>query len=310
MTPHVVFNGATGGLGQHLRAALVVDGLSATQLGSRLGDAGGLTDELGRLHIEGGSSLVLIQSAGMVSVGECEENPTRAFDVNVTRTTDTARDFVEWSIDRNIAPGIVFVSSGHVYAPPEPGERLAESSPTQPGSVYAQTKLEAESRMLDIAGVYGIGLAIGRVFGMIGPDQRPHYLLPGLIRRIRDHDLSEIPGLDHVRDYLDARDISRHLASLASLASDNQNRSVIVNSCGGEPIRIGDLLDQLLEIHFVADREALDEARNTVSAAPGRPSDVPWSVGDPSLLSQLVPGPIRAIPIEDTLTDALAAESS
>jgi nucleoside-diphosphate-sugar epimerase len=304
MTPHVVYNGATGGLGNHLRSALQERGLPVSALGSRLGDTAGLTAELERLHIDAGSSLVLIESAGMVSIGECEENPTRAYDVNVTRTTDTARDFVEWSVDRDLAAGIVFVSSGQVYAPPEPGEHVAESSPTQPGSVYAQTKLEAESRMLDIADVYGVSLTIGRVFGLIGPDQRPHCLLPGLILRVRDNDLSEVPGLDHVRDYLDTRDASRHLASLVATAGGGA--SVTVNICGGEPIRIGDLLDQLLEIHCEGDSEALEAARDAVGAAPGRPTDVPWLVGDPSLLAELVNQPVRSIPIAKTLADAFS----
>jgi nucleoside-diphosphate-sugar epimerase len=303
MTPHVVFNGASGGLGRHLRAALVNQGLPTAHLGSRLGDSVGLTDELEHLPIEPDSPVVFIQSAGMVSVGECERNPAQAFDVNVTRTIDTARDFVEWAIDRSHPPGIVFVSSGHVYAPPERGEPLSESSPTGPRSVYAETKLEGEVRMIALAEGFGVDLAVGRVFGMIGPDQRPHYLVPGLIRRAHDGDLSAVPGLDYVRDYLDTRDVSRHLASLASMTPGHQGATV-VNICSGEETRIGDLLDQLLALVHEGDPDSLRQARNRVNAAPGRPSDVEWSVGDPSLLASLTSGPIQTISIEESLSAA------
>lgn len=309
MIPRLVYNGATGGLGRHIGAALLDAGLPATSLASRLGDAGGLIDELEHLPIEPGVPLVFIQSAGMVSVAECEEHPGQAFEINVSRTTDTVRDFLEWAVDRDIVSGVVFVSSGHVYAPSEREELLAESSPTDPRSVYAQTKLEGETRILALAEAYGAGLAIGRVFGMIGPHQRPHYLLPGLIRRVQNHDLAAIPGLDYVRDYLDARDVARHLASLAVAAGENPGRSTTVNVCSGEPTRIGDLLEQVLETHFAGDPDALEAARQSVSAAPGRDSDVTWSVGDPTVLSENVPGPVRSIPIIDTLTEALSTGS-
>ena len=54
MTSHVVYNGATGGLGRHLGAALADQSLSAWPVHSRLGHTTGLTEELDRLPIEPG----------------------------------------------------------------------------------------------------------------------------------------------------------------------------------------------------------------------------------------------------------------
>jgi nucleoside-diphosphate-sugar epimerase len=309
MTSHVVYNGATGGLGRHLGAALADQSLSAWPVHSRLGDTTGLTEELDRLPIEPGSSLTFIQSAGMVSIIECEENPAETYDVNVLRTTVTVETFVKWAIANGNTPSILFISSGHVYAPPPHGKRLDESSPVEPRSVYAKTELEGENRMRTVAAEHDLGLAICRVFGMIGPDQRHHYLLPGLIRRIRAGDLAEVPGLDYVRDFLDTRDVSRLLATLTAdlFADDDERRVTLVNVCSGEEIRIGELLDELLALFYRDDPRAAQGTRSAVSVAPGRPTDIPWSVGDPLLLSQLVGGAIRSIPIVDTLADALAA---
>ena len=145
-------------------------------------------------------------------------------------------------------------------------------------------------------------LIIGRVFGLIGPAQGEHSLLPGLIRRIRSGELSQVPGLEFVRDYLDARDVARHLTGLAG---DTQASPGLVNVCSGEETRIGDLLDTLLTLEFAEDPGALDEARRKVGAAPGRPTDVAWMVGDPSLLEKSADGPIRSIAIVETLADAV-----
>lgn len=309
MTPAVVYNGHSGGLGRHFDAALADRRLPAFPLRSRLGDTARLSAELQRLPIDPGSPVTFIQSAGMTSVSACETDPTSAFEVNVNRTATTVSTFIEWATANNNRPGIVFVSSGHVYAPPEPGALLHESSPVEPHSVYAKTKLEGEHRMRNLATEHGVDLAIGRVFGMIGSDQRPHYLLPGLIRRIRSGDLAEIPGLDYVRDYLDTRDVSRHLASLASAqsGSEHDRHEILVNVCSGEETQIGDILDQLLSLFYEDDSEALRQARSRVGAAPGRPTDVTWSVGDPSRLTKLVTEPIRFTRIVDTLVEALSA---
>ena len=303
MTPFVVYNGATGGLGRHLGPALAERGLPATALGSRLGETDDLADELERLPVEPGVPVTLLQSAGIVSVDASEGNPERAFDVNVTRTGETALAFTDWTLANGHEPGIVFVSSGHVYAPPQTGQRLNESSPVEPRSVYAATKLEGEERLRALAADQDAALVIGRVFGLIGPGQAEHYLLPGLIRRVRSGDLSNVPGLNLVRDYLDARDVARHLAGLAS---DAQASPEMVNVCSGEETRIGDLLDELLAQEHRDDPAALEEARGQVSAAPGRPTDVTWSVGDPSLLADITDFPIRSISIAETLAEAVA----
>ncbi len=309
MTSQVLYNGATGGLGRHLSAALAARQVPGRPIRSRLGDVTGLAEELDHLSIEPNSVLTFIQSAAMVSVPECEQDPERAFDVNVTRTVATVESFVEWTRDRGHAPNVVFVSSGHVYAPPPPGDRLTESAPTHPGSVYATTKLEGEERIRALSHTHGVRVVVARVFGLIGPDQPQHYLLPGLIRRARSGDVSAVPGLDYVRDYLDARDVSRLLVSLASTLSTVGIAEDVftVNVCSGEPTRIGDLLDLVLAIVHQGDPNSLQRALLVVGPAPGRPSDIEWSVGDLTRLSQMIAEPIRAISVADTIADALAA---
>lgn len=295
----VVYNGATGGLGRHLGAALADRQLAGAALSSRLGDTAAITAELDQIAIEPGSAIALIQSAAFVPVREVSSDPETAYDINVTRTATTAAAFVEWAADHDHPASIVFVSSGHVYAPTEPGVRVSEDAPVRPMSVYAKTKLAGEERLRAVADGRGARLLVARVFGIIGPDQRPSYLLPGLIRRARENDLAAVPGLDHVRDYLDARDVARHLAILAAVGSAPDT----VNVCSGEPTRIGDLLDEVLRVTHAGDADALAAARSSITAAPGRDSDVPWLVGDPTLLDKHGDGVIRSIDLTDTVAE-------
>jgi nucleoside-diphosphate-sugar epimerase len=309
MTPFVVYNGASGGLGRYLGPAFVDRAVMAAPVSSRLGDTAGLEAELDLMPIEPGSHITFVQGAAMVSVRDCEEHPATAFDVNVTRTMATIGAVAEWAAGRDSPLRVVFVSSGHVYAAPQPGNRLAESAPARPQSVYAQTKLEGEERIAAL-GADHVAVVIARVFGMIAPGQSPEFLVPGLITRIRTGDLAAVPGLDYIRDYLDARDVARHLASLAvdPITALDEDGKLVVNVCSGEEIRIGDLLDSLLALVYRSDPGLLAEARHLVGSASGRPSDIEWSVGDPALLSQVTPGLIRSIPIPQTLTDALAEQ--
>jgi nucleoside-diphosphate-sugar epimerase len=311
MTLHVLYNGATGGLGRHLGAALERRSLAPWPISSRLGDSIGFIEEVTGLPIEPGSRATFVQSAGMVSIKECEENADEAFDINVNRTTATVEAFLDWAVAHEVTPSIVFVSSGHVYAPPPAGARISETSPIDPRSVYAKTEVEGENRVRALAGARGVPVAICRVFGMIGPDQRHHYLLPGLIRRIVTDDLNGVPGLDYVRDYLDTRDVSRLLASLVATRFDEgvAPPMTVLNVCSGEETRIGDMLDTLITLYYAEDVEGARKARSAVSAAPGRATDIPWSVGDPALLTSFVDGPIRTITVADTLADALATRA-
>ncbi len=310
MTPLAVYNGASGGLGRHLGPAFVDRAVVATPISSRLGDTTGLEAELARMQIEPGSPVTFVQSAAMVSVRDCEEHPAAAFDVNVTRTMATIGAVVEWAAGHDSALRVVFVSSGHVYEAPDPGSRLTESAPTQPRSVYAQTKLEGEERVAALIGDHDLDLVIGRVFGMISAGQRPEFLIPGLISRIRRGDVAAVPGLNYIRDYLDARDVARHVASLAvdPIATLHEEGELLVNVCSGEETRIGDLLDALLALSYPSDTRLLAETRRRVGSAPGRPSDIEWSVGDPAVLAQVTPGPIRSIPMPQTLADAHAEQ--
>jgi nucleoside-diphosphate-sugar epimerase len=270
-----------------------------TPIAARLEDTGALTAELDRLPNT--ATLILVQLAAKVSVAECEADPEAARHVNVDATVATFEAFADWCHAAGVSPRLVYVSTGHVYAPPPPGRRVSEGDGVAPRSVYAATKLEAEKALSAVGRRIGVDVLVARVFGLLAPGQPSGYLLPSLIRRVRDGDVEAIPGLSFGRDYLDARDVCRHLTDLAQLPITD-----IVNVCSGEVTTVRDVLDAVID-RVVEDDDRRHKLRGRASEAEGRPTDIPWLVGDPTRLSVTTGSPLRTIELSETVGDAVVA---
>jgi GDP-4-dehydro-6-deoxy-D-mannose reductase len=299
----ILWNGSTGSLGGYMQEAVARWGTRPGRaLASRLEDRDGLGRELDALaatpDLPAGSPVCLVQMAAMVSVPGCEREPERAHRTNVVDTAATVRAFVVWAQGRGLRPGVVYVSTGHVYAVQPPGTRLREDSPVAPRSAYARSKAQGEEALVALGRELGAPVAVARVFGLIAPRQPPHYVLPGLIARARRRDLGAVPGASCVRDYLDSRDVCRSLVRLAEGARVPE----VANVCSGEGVSIRAMLDEILRLAYPGQAAELC-AR--VGEAPGRPDDIPWIVGDPTTLTQVTGDDARRIDLAQTIADAL-----
>ncbi len=294
----ILYNGASGGLGRYLAEPLRRIGETAHDLTARLEDQPGLVAELSRL--DPGGTVTFIHLAARVSVPACEADPDGAHNTNVSLARATVATVLDWASRHDASARVIYVSSGHVYAAQPDGSRLAEDAPTLPRSVYARTKLEAEQELLSLPSGRGVPMVIARVFGLLAPRQAPNYVLPALVQRVRTGQLAGIPGLDFARDYLDARDVCEDLRLLASARWPDS--PLVVNVCSGVPVTIRELLRVVL--NEVAGDRADDIARS-VTAAPGRPDDTRWLVGDPSRFISLTGNPPQRIPLARTVADAV-----
>ena len=294
----ILYNGASGGLGRYLARPLRDAGAAAHALSARLEDQAGLRAELSRL--EPSSTVTFVHLAARVSVPACEADPQGAYATNVTRAHATVATVLDWGARHHVSVRVIYVSSGHVYDAQPEGTRLSEDAPTRPRSVYAQTKLAAEQDLIGLASARGVPLIAARVFGLLSPQQAPHYVLPALIQRAKTGSLTRIPGLDVERDYLDARDVCEDLCLLAS--TDWPPGVSTVNVCSGRPIRIRDLL--LAVLREVTPRHA-DALARRATAAPGRRDDVRWLVGDPGRFVALTGHAPDRIALATTVADAV-----
>jgi nucleoside-diphosphate-sugar epimerase len=298
----ILYNGSTGGLGRHLAGRIAARGLRGHPIESRLEDLSALAHELDPLDVEDG--VTFLHLAARVSVPAAEADPDEAYLVNVSLARSAVETVLSWASRKRADLRVIYVSTGHVYSAPRGHVRLTESADVAPRSVYARTKLEAEGELALIASAAGVPFLVARIFGLMAPGQAAHYLLPGLMDRVRRNDLTAIPGLDFVRDYLDARDVCEDLLLLGTVPWSNEN--TIINVCSGVPTGIRAVLAAVVEELRPSDAEDLARA---ASAAPGRPDDIDWLVGDPSRFVTVTGSPPQRIPLATTVRDAAAAEA-
>ena len=289
-------------MGRYLSALLEARAEHSHAVAARLEDQGGIADELSR--IDPGETITFIHLAARVSVPACQADPAGARLTNVVLAGATVSTVLEWAAKRRATAQVVYVSTGHVYATPTAGSRIGEDDPVGPRSVYARTKLAAERAIAEITHRHRARLVIARVFGLVAPSQGPNYVLPALIDRARRRDLTGIPGLDFARDYLDARDVCADLLLLC--AAEAAQDFEVVNVCSGVPVTIRDLLRTVL---VVTDPSAADELSARATAAPGRPDDAAWLVGDPTRFTGLTGTAPQSIALLQTVTDAVALAS-
>lgn len=297
----VFYNGSTGSIGQFLKSEALDHNVTAIALRSRLENSDHLKDELEQ-HLNSMKDIpeiiTLINLAAVVSVPFCEANSDHTYWINVKATSDSIRAFTETASKFKKKSRVVYISTGHVYAPSKEGALIKEDNKVAPRSVYAKSKLAAEESLRNLRKSCDFSLIIARVFGVIAPNQPENYILPGLITRLNTN-AAQIPGLEYTRDYLDARDICDALIKLAI------NKDIpsfeILNLCGSQPIRIRDLANKILRL----------QNRNVdLSTLPGRKDDIPWMVGSNAKCTAYLGSPIKKITTEKTIKDALVLLSS
>lgn len=297
----ILYNGASGGLGRYLVSSLGGTGESSHAFTARLEDQPGLDSELSQLEPGSGSAVTFIHLAARVSVPACEADPSGAYETNVVFARATVATVLDWASRHGVNTRVIYVSTGHVYAAPKEGSRVTEDSPVLPRSVYAQTKLAAETAIGSLTSDRGVPFLVARVFGLLAPRQAPNYVLPALIERAKQGRLHDVPGLDFARDYLDARDVCEDLLRLSSATWPEA--PFVVNVCSGVPVTIRELL---LAVVGVVEPGRVDDVRDA-TAAPGRPDDIRWLVGDPSRFINLTGNTPQRTPLSKTVADAVAA---
>ncbi len=97
-------------------------------------------DDLMRVFGEVGCQVV-VHTAGLASVEQCESNPTIAHHINVTLASNVAKACKRLGIK------LVHISTDHLFSGQEP--LVSENHPPAPKNVYGKTKAEAENRVFD-----------------------------------------------------------------------------------------------------------------------------------------------------------------
>jgi GDP-4-dehydro-6-deoxy-D-mannose reductase len=206
---------------------------------------------------------------------------------------------------RRCAPGgvrVLLVSSAEVYgAVPEAEQPISESRALCPASPYAASKAAAEMAALQAGAEGRIAVVIARSFNHTGPGQDLRFALPGFARQLaeiragRGDAVLRVGNLDVWRDFLDVRDVVNAYLRLAERGVNQR----AYNVCSGEAVRLGTLVERLVEYSGTGARVEVDAERF-------RPVDIPLLRGDSTRLRAL--GWKPRIPLDETLHDLLASE--
>jgi GDP-4-dehydro-6-deoxy-D-mannose reductase len=239
---------------------------------------------------------VVIHLAASSSVARSWSNAARALQINAIGTANL------FEIVRNLPerPVVVVASSSEIYGAVAPGEGpINEDRPLAPVSPYGTSKAVQDLLAAQYFTGHGVPTVRLRPFHLTGPRRPAHFVASSFAEQIARIEFGMSPprlhvgNLDAVRDLTDVRDAARAY----SLAATRAEPGSVFNLCSGHPVRIGDLLDDLL---------GLSQARIEVSVDPDRlrASDIPWLVGDHSRLTEAT-GWQPVIPLRQTLSDLL-----
>jgi GDP-4-dehydro-6-deoxy-D-mannose reductase len=221
----------------------------------------------------------------------------RIFRVNVEAT----RTLLEALASAGRPCRVHLASSGYVYGATTPGRPAREDAPPNPSGAYAESKAAMEAMARDFAATApNLEIVATRSFNHTGPRQTTDFVVPAFAAQIarieagRDAPVVSVGNLEAGRDFLDVRDVVRAYVRLLETPGE---RFRVVNVARGAPVTIQSLLDRLI---------ALSATPVTVRADPARlrPSDIPESVGDASLLARLT-GWQPEISLDRTLRDTL-----
>lgn len=173
-----------------------------------------------------------------------------------------------------VAPGCRFIHTGSCfeYGRAECDVPMTEDFPTQPFSLYGETKLASVHWVRTLAPRLGVPSAILRPFAVYGPGEAPARLLPSLLSALREgRPLDLTPG-EQRRDWLFIDDVVNAYLCAAALDTASLNGTVW-NVCSGEPVSVRQFGETLARL-VGASPELLRWSRLAY-----RPEEPMWIVG-------------------------------
>lgn len=233
-----------------------------------------------------------IHLAGLAFVPAGWDDPERAFAINLMGTLRLLEAFRK----RHPVARLLIVTSAEIYG--ACAEPVTEDSPPAPQNVYAVSKLAADFTARLYAARHRMPVVVARPGNHIGPGQSPRFVAMSFayqlvdIERRRLEPVLRVGNLESERGFVDVRDVARAYRLLLE-----QGRPGEAYNIGSPiPVRIADLLDQLLRLTGVRPTLVTDPARY-------RPADRSGVLDCRKIRNEV--GWEPRIPLADTLRDIL-----
>ena len=201
----VLVTGANGFIGQHVMTALEDAGHEAMGLDLIRGLRGavGFVGDITQPLVAIPELDAVIHLAALSHPRQCDENPSKAFDINVQGTHNVLKMALASG-----AKKVVFSSSAHVYDIPPRYMPTDELHPLRLNNTYTTTKLLGEQLCHLFYENHGLSYTTLRLFNAYGPGQAPGYFIPDMIVKAQA-DAFELHGANTTKDWVYVEDVAR-----------------------------------------------------------------------------------------------------
>jgi UDP-glucose 4-epimerase len=226
----VLVTGSNGFVGKHLCNKLRDVGALVTTFDLSDGDITNWNDVKKIPSVD-----IIFHLAAVTYVPFAFENPRLTYLVNVTGTLNVVEFCRINDIDK-----MVFTSS-YIYGKPE-YLPVNESHPIVPTNPYAKSKFFAEQLCTAYNKDFGLNCVTLRPFNIFGEGQSPLFLIPSMVKQLREGDKIVLNDAEPKRDFLYIDD----LVEAYLKAAEYPNYDVF-NIGMGKSYSVREIIDMLLE---------------------------------------------------------------
>ncbi|KYF95303.1 NDP-sugar oxidoreductase [Sorangium cellulosum] len=193
---------------------------------------------------------------------------------------------------------VVFTGSCSEYSAVVEGQLVGEAAARAPADLYGAAKAAAHDYGRAVARALSVPLVTLRLFGVYGPGEAPHRLIPYLAARLRAGERVDLTPGTQLRDLTFVDDVVEALLLGATTAG--LELGAAYNVCSGRPTSVREVC---LE---VARQLGAPESLLDFGARPPRADELPWLVGDPGRFCAATSWQPR-MPLSSGVAAALAA---
>ncbi len=222
----VLVTGASGFIGTPLARALEKDH-QVTSLSRRSGD---IAHPETLLRLEPVDHVFHL--AGRTFVPDSWKNPVGFLTTNVVGMSNVL------AFCRRVSAPLTFVSA-YLYGKPEKLP-LREDASVRPNNPYALSKHLAEQLCEFAVRHDGLEVTVVRPFNIYGPAQAEHFLIPTIIRQVKQGGPIKVMDLAPKRDYLHVDDL---VALLIATLTNRDKAYRVINAGSGESHSVGEIID-------------------------------------------------------------------
>lgn len=262
----ILITGATGFIGGHLVPAIEKAGHEVISLNSGSGDVADPST-----WSKYPAADIVIHLAGKSFVPASWSDPSAFVQCNLMGTME-ALNYCK----KNNAK-LVFLSS-YLYGNPLTLP-IAETATLAATNPYAFSKKLAEDACRFYAGNFGVDITIFRPFNVYGVGQPRDFLIPSIIRQVKNREDIHVKDLEPKRDYIYVQDVvSAVLAAIIRIKGFN-----VFNIGSGESYSVAELITLIQQISstdlavYSSGERRRDEIMNTVADITLASQKLNWS---------------------------------